>query len=30
MLHIRKFYKHIYIYLYSQVGHKDTTTMARN
>ena len=34
MLYIRKFYvvKNIYryIYLYSQVGHRDTTTMARN
>ena len=32
MLYIRKFYvvKKIYIYLYSQVGHRDTTTMARN
>ena len=34
MLYIRKFYVvkniYIYIYLYSQVGHRDTTTMARN
>ena len=34
MLYIRKFYvaKNIYVYiiLYSQVGHRDTTTMARN
>ena len=32
ILYIRKFYvvKNIYIYLYPQVGHRDTTTMARN
>ena len=34
MLYIRKFYVvkniYIYIYLYSQVEHRDTTTMARN
>ena len=34
MLYIRKFYVvkniYIYIYLYSQVVHRDTTTMARN
>ena len=32
MVYIRKFYvvKNIYIYLYSQVGRRDTTTMARN
>jgi len=34
MLYIRKFYGvkniNMYIYLYSQVGHRDTTTMARN
>ena len=33
MLYIRMFYvvkTYIYIYLYSQVGHRDKTTMARN
>ena len=30
MLYIRKFYVVKNIYIYSQVGHRDTTTMARN